>query len=151
MLYIYILKLENNKYYVGKTFKPIIRLNDHFICNGSYWTKKYKPISVIDIIPNADDFDEDKYTIKYMKKYGIENVRGGSFCQIILNDSNIITINQMINGNSNRCYICGDANHFAKECIKKSYQNIELNTINDKCNCIFSYCLIHNKNDCYFN
>ncbi len=42
MVYIYVLKLENNKYYIGKTDNPEIRLNSHFNFNGSEWTKKYK-------------------------------------------------------------------------------------------------------------
>ena len=30
MVNIYILKLENNKYYIGKSNKPIDRINNHF-------------------------------------------------------------------------------------------------------------------------
>ena len=103
MVYIYILQLEDNsplhgyKYYIGKTTQPEIRLESHFNSNGSYWTKKYKPIKVLEIIPNCDEYDEDKYTLKYMEKYGINNVRGGSFCEIKLNKENIITIKKMIN------------------------------------------------------
>ena len=89
MGFIYILKLEQGKYYIGKTNKPQFRLNNHFNSNGSEWTKKYKPIKVLDIKKNCDNYDEDKYTRKYMDKYGINNVRGGSFVTIKLSDSEI--------------------------------------------------------------
>ena len=34
MTYIYILKLNNNKFYVGKTNNPDLRLNQHYNGNG---------------------------------------------------------------------------------------------------------------------
>ena len=94
MVYIYVLKLEQDKYYIGKTDNPNIRLENHFSSNGSEWTKLYKPLKIIEIIPNCDNYDEDKHTIKCMEKYGITNVRGGSFCQIRLGDENINTLKQ---------------------------------------------------------
>lgn len=69
-----------------KTTQHEIRLESHFISNGSSWTKKYIPIKVIELIPDCDDYDEDKYTLKYMQKYGINNVRGGSFVNYQKND-----------------------------------------------------------------
>ena len=63
MVNIYILLLEVNKYYIGKTTQPDIRLETHFNSNGSSWTKKYKPIKVIGLIPDCDDFYEDKYIL----------------------------------------------------------------------------------------
>ena len=74
MVYVYILKLIHNKYYIGKTVNPKLRLDEHFTTCGSSWTKKYKPLKIIKIIPDCDNFDEDKYTIKYMKEYGINKV-----------------------------------------------------------------------------
>ena len=62
MVNIYVLKLKNNKYYVGKTSKPTFRLNDHFSKNGSYWTKKYKPISIIELRPDRPSTDEQVVT-----------------------------------------------------------------------------------------
>jgi len=112
---IYILELINKKFYIGKTNNPEFRLEQHFNSNGSAWTKKHKPIKVIEIIPNCDDFDEDKWTLKYMKQYGIDNVRGGSFCQIELSQENINTINRMINGSTDKCFKCG-GNHFHSFC-----------------------------------
>ena len=115
-MYIYILKLEKDKYYVGKSSKLYKRLDDHFNSYGSSWTKKYKPIKVIKTIDNCDKFDEDKYTLKYMEKYGIHNVRGGSFCETKLNNDNLKTINKMLDSASDKCYNCGEKGHFASQC-----------------------------------
>ena len=51
MVYIYILQLEQGKYYIGKTNNPQFRIDSHFNFNGSAWTTKYKPIQIIKIIP----------------------------------------------------------------------------------------------------
>ena len=86
MVFIYILQLENNKYYVGKTNNPNFRLNNHFNSNGSSWTNKYKPVQVLKLITDCSDFDEDRYTKEYMSKKGINNVRGGTYCKIKLDN-----------------------------------------------------------------
>lgn len=117
--YIYILQLENNKYYIGKTTNPDVRIDNHFSNNGAAWTKKYKPIKVHKIIP-GDDFDEDKYTLKYMSDYGIDNVRGGSYCEINLNTDKINQINHMIKSCKDLCFHCGSGNHFANKCPDKN-------------------------------
>ena len=56
MVYIYILKLKNNKYYVGKTKKPEFRLKQHFNANGSAWTRKHPPIKIVKIIRGCDGY-----------------------------------------------------------------------------------------------
>ncbi len=126
MVYIYVLKLEFNKYYVGKTISPINRVGGHFDLNGSAWTKKFKPIDIIEIIPNCDELDEDKYTLKYMKEKGIQNVRGGTFCNITLSKTDVITIKKMIDFSSDKCYICGKTGHFAKNCTEEYDKMLDL-------------------------
>ena len=118
MVYIYILQLEQGKYYIGKTNNPQFRIENHFNFNGSAsaWTTKYKPIKIIKIIPNCDDYDEDKYTRIYMDNYGINNVRGGSYVQMVLDTTTITHLQQMSNGTNNKCFICSKEGHFAKDC-----------------------------------
>ena len=125
MVFIYILQLEQEKYYIGKTNNPQYRLETHFNSNGSAWTKLYKPIQVIKIIPDCDDYDEDKYTRIYMDKYGIDNVRGGSFVTIELDQSTLEHLKRMNNGTNDKCFKCGNEGHFAKDCEYTSYIGID--------------------------
>ena len=151
MVFIYILELENKKYYVGKTLNPNFRLEQHFNSSGSQWTKKYKPIKVLEIILNCDNFDEDKYTLKYMEKYGINNVRGGTFCELKLNKDNLCTIKKMINGSTDKCYICGENGHFAKDCYQDNDNILEEfeNLLIDNDLCFRCYRKGHYVSDCY--
>lgn len=116
MVYIYVLKLEENKYYVGKTNDPLFRIQNHMKENGSEWTKLYKPLKLIELKANCDDYDEDKTTIKYMNEYGISNVRGGSFVSVKLKKTSTETLRLMMNSVNNRCFKCGKEGHFYNQC-----------------------------------
>jgi len=113
---IYILKLQGGRYYIGKSDNVSKRYEQHLNGSGSSWTKKYKPISVDKIIPNASPFDEDKYTKEYMSKYGMDKVRGGSYVNVELDDFQKQSINTEIWGAKDLCTQCGRAGHFVKDC-----------------------------------
>ena len=138
MVYIYAIKLEKGKYYIGKTSNPQFRLQRHFNSNGSAWTKIYKPLKLIEIKPNCDDYDEDKITRQYMDKYGINNVRGGSFVSINFDKSTIDTLKQMSNGTNNKCFLCGKEGHFANDCPESEYLETECDEETEVWCC--SYC-----------
>lgn len=120
MVFIYILKLEEEKYYVGKTNSPQFRIDTHFDSGGSAWTKRYKPIEVFRIIPNCDDSDENKFTLFFMHQFGIDNVRGGSFSRMTLSKSEKKLIEQMNNGTHDKCFNCGQPGHWVKDCPSKN-------------------------------
>jgi predicted GIY-YIG superfamily endonuclease len=120
MTNIYILRLEGGKYYVGKSEDVINRFSQHINGYGSFWTRKYKPISLEKIIENASPFDEDKITKEYMSKYGIDNVRGGSYVEIELSEFHKRVLKMEIWGATDLCTQCGRAGHFVKDCYAKT-------------------------------
>ena len=113
---VYVLECSDGKYYVGRTNDFSKRLDMHLNGSGSFWTRRYPMVNVIDINWNADKFDEDKYVIKYMDKYGIDNVRGGSYSQMILNEDLKKNINRYLVTANNLCYICNKDGHLIREC-----------------------------------
>jgi len=121
MIYIYTIELETGKYYIGKTKKdPGVRFQEHLSGRGAGWTRKYKPIKLINVIESDDPYDENKVTLKYMNEYGIENVRGGSFCRPELDEETTKIIKTMINGSEDVCYRCGKPGHFVRNCKAKT-------------------------------
>ena len=124
---IYILKLEQSKYYVGKSKNVQARFQEHMQGKGSAWTRKYKPVSIDAIIEDVSPFDEDKQVKIYMSKYGIENVRGGTYITETLTEEQLNSLKAEIWGSNDLCNKCGRKSHFFKDCYAKS--DTEGNTI----------------------
>ena len=93
---IYVLYLEDEKYYVGRANDVIIRFKEHLKGYGPPWIKKYKPLSIKYKVKNDEENDEDKHVKKCMMEYGIKNVRGGSYHQIKLSKAQIKTLKEEI-------------------------------------------------------
>lgn len=117
---IYVLKLEQNKYYVGKTKNVAQRYQEHLQGLGSSWTRKYKPVKLDTVIENASPFDEDKQVKIYMAQFGIENVRGGTYVAETLTEEQLQTLKAEIRSSNDLCNKCGRPSHFYKDCYAKS-------------------------------
>ena len=79
---IYVLLLQENKFYVGFSERPIgERFVEHFNYKGSKWTTLYRPVQVLQVQPGGIE-EENEMTLRIMDKYGWWNVRGGSWCQV---------------------------------------------------------------------
>jgi predicted GIY-YIG superfamily endonuclease len=88
--WLYVLRLEQGKWYVGITTKtPEIRMQEHSSgVRAAYWTAIHKPIE----IAHREDLGattkaqaekrENKMTRALMKQRGINNVRGGDLTDV---------------------------------------------------------------------
>ena len=84
---LYILELTDGKYYVGITRDMDKRYKQHLKGKGSNWTRLHKPVRIKQVIETTTKVEseaalmEDKLTIETAIQYGLNNVRGGGYCQ----------------------------------------------------------------------
>lgn len=112
--YIYILKCESGKYYVGKTKDIRRRIEQHLIRKTCKWTEKFKPLEIEKIFITDDALDEDKWVKKYIMLQGLNNVRGGSYCQINLKKNQMECIIHEICHSRGRCFYCFADSHLVR-------------------------------------
>ena len=89
MIKIYVLLLENQKYYVGQALDVDARFKMHEKGKlSAEWTRLNKPLKILETRETKFNKTEDaikaenSVTIEYMHKYGWRNVRGGDFCTL---------------------------------------------------------------------
>jgi hypothetical protein len=115
--------LRAGKYYIGKTRNIEKRYEVHLNGEGSAWTKKYSPLSLVKTIKSTSQFDEDKYVKEYMAKYGIDNVRGGTYSNVVLDENCIAVLEKEIRHSKNLCTRCGRDTHYIKDCYATADSN----------------------------
>jgi predicted GIY-YIG superfamily endonuclease len=114
--YIYILELEENKWYIGRTKNIDKRIDAHMSGNGSDFTKKFKVKSVYKIYSMKTNFDEDNKVKEYMMLYGVDNVRGGTYSTVNLSKEKKKFLIDEFNHYNNCCFKCGMKDHYVKDC-----------------------------------
>jgi hypothetical protein len=67
-------------------------------------------------IPTSNTFDEHKYTLLMMIRYGIDNVRGDVYCRMSLSANMKHEIKQHIRHIQGRCLKCARKGHMAIKC-----------------------------------
>lgn len=80
---VYVLRLEEGKYYIGRS-ELLHRPLAHFTGQGACWTKRFKPLEVVEKIDDCDKIVERLKTLEYMIKFGWQNVRGGGWSATII-------------------------------------------------------------------
>lgn len=87
-IFLYVLALQGDRFYVGLTSDLDRRLEQHFTASGAEWTRLHRPVRVVHSI-NTGTRDrlqaeamENEATVALMMSYGIEAVRGGHYSQL---------------------------------------------------------------------
>jgi len=129
MVNIYVLKLEGEKYYVGKTNHTFQRFNQHATGSGAKWTKKFPVVDLHAFHPNMKDSDENKLTIQMMQNYGVKNVRGGSWTKVDMTDQEIQALENKVSLRKKTrnyrkksgmfCTRCGRTSHNFESCYAR--------------------------------
>ena len=117
---VYVLELENGKYYVGTTNNLQRRFQEHVDGTGSVWTRKYAPLGIERSVIVDGPLHEDRVTKELMLKHGIDNVRGGSYCRIDLDDGQYQSLTTELRSATGVCFKCGRPGHFAAQCSIKA-------------------------------
>jgi len=118
---VYCLELQDDCYYIGRTTPSgfVNRIACHDSGEGTAWTILHPFIKVAEVIEDASGFTEDNTTLEYMKKYGIDNVRGGQYTTVTLSTNSKSSIQKAIASAGNQCFICSSDNHFANACPQR--------------------------------
>jgi predicted GIY-YIG superfamily endonuclease len=118
MTFLYVLECQGNRFYVGKTSDHLDgkRVLDHFGGNGCAWTRRYQPIRILETKEMSYDDDEDRYTKRYMRQYGIDNVRGGSYSRMTLQPEQVNLLETEFATILDCCFRCQRPGHFIGTC-----------------------------------
>lgn len=115
---VYLLELENGKYYVGHTKdNNLKRVLEHGNGRASaQWTRMHKPLRILKTMPGSTT-DEDRMALHAMEVYGWCNVRGGKWCLTDMrNPPRELQQNNLLQSHE-ACPRCGRAGHTDSMCL----------------------------------
>mmetsp|Transcript_5799 Transcript_5799/g.17758 ORF Transcript_5799/g.17758 Transcript_5799/m.17758 type:complete len:128 (-) Transcript_5799:335-718(-) len=81
---VYHLESTDGKHYVGRSSHLRVRLARHFRGQASRWTEQHRPVRVVSVRKERSCGHEREATLALMAKYGVDSVRGGPWCQRVL-------------------------------------------------------------------
>ena len=122
MVYVFVLKLRDGKFYVGNCadksgIRALMKQRRTF---NLKWLNEYPPLEILNVYNNADIFDLDKLTKQMMAAHGIENVRGGAYEEYRLSSSDKIHIEKEIFSALGMCMHCGSNMHRTVYCERRT-------------------------------
>ena len=117
MTHIYVLQLKEGKWYIGMTEDVAESYRYHRDGKGPDWTKEYPPVKIKEVLKNVNrSIDITQITRSYMDRYGVKNVRGGVYCDKIIDESTSKQIRQEQWTRSGNCERCGRKGHTDDSC-----------------------------------
>ena len=125
--FLYVLRLVEDKYYVGRTEDVTARLERHRRGGATNWTTRFPPLPGHDALyfwkPLLSDEEEDAVVESLMferyKRHGFDVVRGGTFFHRILPEHRRRALVDKFRVRDERCFVCGDESHASKNCPER--------------------------------
>lgn len=121
---VYVLQLEGNKWYVGKSSAVESRIREHREGFGSAWTNEHLVIErVRPLTPPSEDLDEweRRETLARMYAHGISNVRGWKYTAVRLQRIEQEHARSDVCEKFDLCRKCGHVGHFAQQCTRRTF------------------------------
>jgi len=86
----FVYKLENGRYFLSNKNESIDELNKYTYC------RMFEPQELLETIECKNSNEEEKYLIRYMKRYGVNNVRGCNYTNVEYELSDIIELQKKL-------------------------------------------------------
>ena len=114
---VYVLELDDGRYYVGKSHCVAGRLRQHAEGAGAACAKGYRR-RVPPLTPRADDFEawERAETLARMRRHGVGRVRGWMYTAPEMSEAQRDHAYQQVCERFDLCRRCGREGHFAADC-----------------------------------
>ena len=109
MEYIYVLKCQKDKYFIGKTYNVQIDYNEHLDGTFCDFTKEYKPCDIETIFEVIPEISLELVISKYINKYDKKNI-----CFI---ETDLKQVKKLLKENNSSC-VCLSSEHFLDKCSK---------------------------------
>lgn len=130
--YVYLLELQNGKYYVGRTNNVTRRVQQHNGESDAEWVRLHCFVRLISSQPISSRLEEDLEVKKAMLQYGIDNVRGGTYSTIFLSEQTTAILKQELVHAEDKCFNCGGKDHYLSACpLSRKASQVEV----EKSNC----------------
>tara|TARA_E500000331_G_scaffold210293_2_gene201548 strand:+ start:8330 stop:8845 length:516 start_codon:yes stop_codon:yes gene_type:complete len=121
---IYILQLENKKFYIGSCPKSklVKKLRQHRDGKAACpWTRKHHALTCLKAIPQSFEHQVTIETEKAMKRWGIKNVRGGDYQKVLITPYQRRHVMRKLKWENNACWRCGRVGHLVQMCKYTTY------------------------------
>lgn len=86
---LFLIELEHGKYFAGASPDPIKALEAYREGLGEIpsWLSIHRPLRLREVVAVAQSEELDAHVQEWMARYGVENVRGGSWTDVRLRDT----------------------------------------------------------------
>ncbi len=126
-------KDDKQRHYVGRvTVRPGTslairqaaiwkRFRAHKAKEGAAWTARHGAYAIVAWQLCAGQYDEERWTLEWMDRHGVEHVRGGSMTRVELDDAEKERFVKCQRNEHDLCLICGASkvDHWARDCNLK--------------------------------